>query len=258
MDMTFGLIVSALHWAALFSLLLCRRPALSSRLVLVYTLSLVVLCIPIAGLAPVFYLRGVFGEFSLTSTLVLVGLALCRGTGKALLPKSELIWLAGLVGLTALWFYPMSLGAGMIDPYQWGFQPKLVALAVVATGVLAWLKGHNLIVAVLSLGLLGFQFGLLESNNLWDYLLDPFAAITALVYLSSNLRALRRAAAGKPEHSKHQDIADDGRVIQIKGHVLNRKQPAVAGENDPASEQHGYGYSEPGLLGATSAAKKAK
>ena len=57
----------------------------------------------------------------------------------------------------------------------------------------AFFSGSLLIETIFSLdglGLLGFQFGLLESNNLWDYLLDPFAAITALVYLSSNLRAL--------------------------------------------------------------------
>ncbi|MBB3046200.1 hypothetical protein FHR99_000436 [Litorivivens lipolytica] len=260
MDMTPGLIISALHWAALLSLLLCRRPALSSRLMMVYGLSLLFLCIPIAGLAPVFYLRGVFGEFSLTSTLVLIGLAFCRVTRSESihLPQSELKWLAGLMALVALWFYPMSLGAGIVDPYQWGYQPNLLAIAAIAVGVLAWAKGHNLIVAVLSLDLIAFQFGLLESNNLWDYLIDPFAAITALVYATSTLRAQWRAAAGQPQHHKHQPIADDGRVVQIKGHILSREQHVVAGENNPAGEKHGYGYTEPGVLGATATAKKAK
>lgn len=258
MNLTLGLVISALHWATLFSLLACRRPALSSRLVMVFALTLLLLCIPIAGITPIYYLRGVFGEFSLTTTLVLVCLAAHRVTqGGLKLPEPELRWLAGLIAAVALWFYPMSLGLGMIDPYQWGYQPAALAAVALGVAAIAWYAGRYLVVAVVSTALVGYKLNLLESNNLWDYLLDPFAAGAALSYLRSALRQ-RGASTGKPEHEEHQQVADDGRVVQIKGHVLSREKPPVFGQNHPAGKQHGHTYSEPGVLRATAAAEKAK
>lgn len=75
MDLTFGLAVSAINWALLISVLLCRRPALSPRLISVFALTLILLCIPVAGVTPIYYLRGVVGEFSITATLILAVMA---------------------------------------------------------------------------------------------------------------------------------------------------------------------------------------
>lgn len=259
MDITAGLVVSALHWAALISLLICRRPALSSRLVTVFALTLFFLCIPIAGVTPVYYLRGVFGEFSLTSTLVLCALAIYHVTRGGLpLPKRDLQWMAGMIAGLALWFYPMSLGLGMIDPYQWGYQPDVLAGAALVIAAAAWLRKLNLIVAIISVDLLGYQLGLLESNNLWDYLIDPVAAITAMVYIRSTLRAKRRAATREPQHDEHEQVTDDSRVVQIKGHVVSREKPAVSSQDHPASKEHGYSYTEPGVAGVTATAEKPK
>ena len=45
--------------------------------------------------------------------------------------------------------------------------------------LLSWAKGLRLLPLLIGLSLLAWSAGLMESANLWDYLLDPWLALAA-------------------------------------------------------------------------------
>jgi hypothetical protein len=119
------------------------------------------------------YVRGVVGDLSIVSTLLLWG---------TLLPGAKRVPMAFKFSITliALSLYPFALGMGMIDPYVWGYGSItfFIAVLVLATicGFANWSKG----VWIISLAIIAWGMHWHESTNLWDYLLDPFLAIWAI------------------------------------------------------------------------------
>jgi hypothetical protein len=80
----------------------------------------VLMLIPFRGMPLAAYVRGVTGDLSIT-TLVLVWCALSRPCRDriAVEPKHRLGLLA-MIALAALALYPMALGVGAYDPYRLG------------------------------------------------------------------------------------------------------------------------------------------
>lgn len=139
---------------------------------------LVLTLIPFGDIPAAGYLRGISGDLSITS-LVLLGCALLRPwhtpTGAA--QRQALLV---LIALLALALYPMALGMGAFDPYRLGYgDPRLIA-ALLLLALLAWYLRFDLVALCLALAVLAWAGGWYESSNLWDYLLDPFAAVYAL------------------------------------------------------------------------------
>jgi len=120
------------------------------------------------------YLRGVIGDLSIVTMLLL---------WTSLLPGRKPTPLAFKVSVAciAIVFYPLALGFGMIDPYAWGYGSILffitVLLFAVVCGLANWSKG----VWMIAIAILAWAAHWHESANLWDYLLDPFLAIWALM-----------------------------------------------------------------------------
>jgi hypothetical protein len=140
----------------------------------VFTLAL----IPLGAMPIAAYVRGITGDLSIT-TLVLLGCALSR-PWHAPTGTTQRQALLLLIALLALALYPMALGLGAFDPYRLGYgDPRLIA-ALLLIALLAWLRRFDLIALCIALAVLAWAAGWYESNNLWDYLLDPFAAIYAL------------------------------------------------------------------------------
>jgi hypothetical protein len=149
--------------------------------------------IPLAGIPLGGYLQGIASELSVT-TLLLISLGLVARTGgHDLVGRRELFGVLTLVLAGAAILYPMSLGLTLYDPYRLGFRSQwfLLALAFLALG--AWLSRRRLLLAVLCASVVAFSFGLGESQNLWDYLLDPFVAVFALVWIARDLRSSARS-----------------------------------------------------------------
>jgi MYXO-CTERM domain-containing protein len=141
----------------------------------VFTLAL----IPLGAMPIAAYVRGITGDLSIT-TLVLLGCALSRPWCNCAAGTTQRQALLLLIALLALALYPMALGLGAFDPYRLGYgDPRLIA-ALLLIALLAWLRRFNLIALCIALAVLAWAAGWYESNNLWDYLLDPFAAIYAL------------------------------------------------------------------------------
>jgi hypothetical protein len=134
------------------------------------------------------YVRGVIGDLSVVTMLLL---------WTSLLPGSKPVPFAFQfsVACIAIVFYPLALGFGMIDPYAWGYGSTLffitVLLVAVVCGLANWSKG----VWMIALAILAWAAHWHESANLWDYLLDPFLVIWALMALFGTLYRRRRDKA---------------------------------------------------------------
>jgi hypothetical protein len=152
--------------------------------------------VPFGALAAVAYLRGVFGDLSVTTVVLLAAALGPLLAGREWVAERERAALLAAVGAAALLLYPLALGLTYVDPYAAGYGSYLLlgALALVSGG--AWLARRQLLVAVIALALAAWLAGLLESQNLWDYLLDPLVAGYAWVrWLRGRWRAARAAAA---------------------------------------------------------------
>ena len=120
------------------------------------------------------YVRGVIGDLSIV-TMLLLWTSLLSGS------KPTPLAFKVSVACIAIVFYPLALGFGMIDPYAWGYGSILffitVLLFAVVCGLANWSKG----VWMIAIAILAWAAHWHESANLWDYLLDPFLAIWALM-----------------------------------------------------------------------------
>ena len=87
------------------------------------------------------------------------------------------------VGFT---LYPSALGWGHFDVYTlgWNFSALTVAMGALSL-VLLW-RGNRFSL-VLAAALLAWQLGLLESRNLWDYLVDPILFLLSAAVLVGKL-----------------------------------------------------------------------
>ena len=180
-------------------LLLSGIVRLPGKMLLLLSLTLFVLMlIPFGSLPVAAYLRGITGDLSIT-TLVLMWCALIRagltcnreGTGNRIV-------LLALVALAALILYPMSLGLGTFDPYRLGYGDQTFVIVVLLSAFMAWIWKQYLIAGSISLATLAWTAGWYESGNLWDYLIDPWVAIYALSALT--LLGTKKLASLRKQH----------------------------------------------------------
>lgn len=157
----------------------------------------VVALIPIGGLPLAAYVRGVTGDLSIT-TLVLLWCALlrpwaCRVAADAR-PRFALL---ALIALAAIAFYPMALGSGAFDPYRLGYGNGWFVSMSLLVALAAWFRRYYLIALCIALATIAWAIGWYESGNLWDYLLDPFVSIYALAALAIGaMKILKRPRRG--------------------------------------------------------------
>ena len=179
--------------AATASLLLLpgiARPALranlsKSHLAILLGTMFVLMLIPFGGVPLAAYVRGATGDLSIT-TLVLLWCALLRPWCCAAEANNRFALLI-LIALAALALYPMALGAGAYDPYRLGYGDLQLIVALLFIALAAWLWKSTLIALCIAFATLAWAVGWYESNNLWDYLLDPFLSIYALATIILNL-----------------------------------------------------------------------
>jgi MFS family permease len=146
-------------------------------------IAVVVLLLPVQGLVVARWVAGLNANFSIPLTVMLAVIVWERVFERSLLSEREwaTAWSFGAIGGLAL--YPMALGLGSFDPYEWGwrFSPLFVAIGAL-TVVLVWTQ--NRFGFLLVLAAVAFQLRLLESTNYWDYLLDPVYSLVSIVWLA--------------------------------------------------------------------------
>ena len=149
-----------------------------------------------AGLPLLAYVRGVLSDFSVTSVFLSVfWIAQSLGVMTAAQRIEEHVTYVILVFGAAL-LYPTALGLGDWDAYRlgWGTPGLLISLILLALST--FLMGWRRLPLLISAAVMAWSVGLLESGNLWDYLMDPWLACVAIaVSLKSGLSRLRQPAA---------------------------------------------------------------
>jgi hypothetical protein len=159
--------------------------------------ALALLALPIHGISVAGYLRGIAGDLSITTLLLLVSAAVAFAGGPRLHDRRETLTLAAVVLPGALVLYPMALGLTSFDPYALGYPDQvrglLFGLAPVA--FLGWFRGGLLVPLSVALALVAFRFELLDSRNLWDYLFDPWLVLLGRIY---DLRPILQISVKSP------------------------------------------------------------
>jgi hypothetical protein len=137
--------------------------------------------LPLDGVSLAGILYGHLGAISLPGLVLLYAFASRRLGGPVLLnTKRRDNWQRILILLGFL-LYPMALGLGGFDPYALGFKGPWLPLAVSILAVLLWFGGDRLAALVILAALWCWQFEVGESNNLYDYLIDAWTLIAALL-----------------------------------------------------------------------------
>ena len=169
-------------WAALALLLIGRNshPGLRRKIAALLLAALLLLVIPIGGWNAAAWIRVLEPNPSVTLTGLLLTALVSRLSGKSLFRRQDwnAAWFFGAASAVVL--YPMGLGLTSIDPYAWGWGPRLpLAMATIATLLLLRGNGFG---ALLLLPFAGFLLPLQESTNFWDAVMDPFYGAVSLMF----------------------------------------------------------------------------
>lgn len=176
-DLT-GLMASALL-IAVAVLQLPRIQRLPSRyLALLSAATLVLSLIPFGALPAAAYVRGIVGDLSIP-TLVLLLIALLR-PHYVVVADRQLRHLYSVLAVAAVCLYPLALGVGLYDPYRLGYSDMLFIATVLLFAIAALLIRKDLVALCLTLATLAWSLGWYESTNLWDYLIDPLVSVYAI------------------------------------------------------------------------------
>ncbi len=112
---------------------------------------------------------------------------------------------AALLVVVALVFYPLSLGFGPFDPFDIGYRPKLILLALVPIGIALIVHRKHALLLIGAIDLLAYAFGLFE--NLWSAFFDPVLVVVCCVFLTKagiSRLSRRRAASVSCEPNANQ------------------------------------------------------
>lgn len=177
------LVMAILQWGAALS---GRDPRGWVLTLILGLISAGIVGIPVGGLPLARWLISLNANFSVTLTAILF----CKVTGTAfgirLLDGKALLtcWLFSVIAGVML--YPMALGLGRWDPYQagWGVSWLFV---VVYSATVVFLIMKDRFAMVMIAAIFAYNLHLLESTNLWDYLIDPFLVIFSCIALGRRL-----------------------------------------------------------------------
>jgi hypothetical protein len=163
------------------------------RLTLLGLLAAGFLWLPIHGISIAGWVRGVSANFSVPF-IGLLAMAVWEGEfRRKLFSKADWTTAWAFGALAGLGLYPLALGWGSFDPYEWGwsFSPLFVMSAVL-TALLLWKQ--NRFGLLLLLAITAYHLRLGESANYWDYLLDPVYCVVSLLALATKLARVAHPA----------------------------------------------------------------
>ena len=159
---------------------------------------LAVFLIPWNSHSLVFYVRGVVGDVSAASLVLLcaiLGRALMKPVNEHQLIRGQVGWVL-LVALVPL--YASTLGYLQYDLYAWGYEPQWLLPTMGLLLWWAWRTQPAFAIAWL-IGVVSFASGMTLSRNLWDALFDPFMAFAAIgMVVSSVAKAILGKRAARP------------------------------------------------------------
>ncbi len=135
---------------------------------------LLILIIPFSGLPVFYYIRGATGELSVITVIILSGVITGKFYNIEILNKNSTEYFYIVIFVIGLIFYITSLGYGQFDPYGLAYGNLVLPSGLlIFTALLIWKKQYGLAM-LLTVPVIAYETGVLESNNIWDYLIDPF------------------------------------------------------------------------------------
>ena len=163
-------------------ILLGKRPTGWIPTVIIASASALMVILPIAGFPAGRWFISLYANPCIPLTALLFSRVLKNAFQMTLLNMGAIQTCRVFSLLAGAALYPMALGAGAFDPYPagWHFSWLFVILLGV-TLVLFFLK--NRFSVVLLATILAYDLHLLESGNLWDYLVDPILVLATIVGL---------------------------------------------------------------------------
>jgi hypothetical protein len=148
--------------------------------ILLLAISFIILFIPARGLYLYKYFYGVFGNLSITLVLLLMGfLAKKILNNRQVLYHKEKSAILYSVAIAGLILYPASLGFFPVDLYHLGYHPRFLLVLILCLTILAWMVSLRFAAMLPVIAVIAFNLNILESENLWDYLVDPFIVFYA-------------------------------------------------------------------------------
>jgi hypothetical protein len=174
---------TALLMACLASLA-ARRFALSRvvRIVVVLAAATAAL-LPLGGLMVAGYLRAALGDLSIVSQALLAVAVVGYVNGRRYLAEKETKILMSVIVLAGAFLYPAALGLTYFDPYALGYGSPWFAGVLLILTLAAWHLRLEWLAALVVAAVLARLLNALESRNLWDYLIDPWLLLYALLWL---------------------------------------------------------------------------
>lgn len=199
-----GLLGNALLLTAAVGWLLRRFPLSRSARAAVVLVVCVAALLPVGDLPGAAYLRGLFGDLSIITLCLLAASVASYVLGRASISASEMdvITVVALAGATIL--YPMALGLGYFDPYALGYGSLYFVGVLFVLALAAWYGRRYFLTLCIALAVIAHAHELLDSRNLWDYLIDPLLVLYALfaqgqcMLSAMRRRFAKRAKAGAP------------------------------------------------------------
>jgi len=187
MPLLTGLSMVMLCIALLTILLPMNRLPLAARMIVLTGIALLVM-LPLFDYPGGYKVRGLFGDSSITALLFYSAVILQQNFSRQLYRREELFLLRRLVLLTAMLLYPFALGLTQFDSYSLGYaNPWMLATLLILT-LFCWLRQYYFLATIITVAVIAGSLQLLESRNLWDYLIDPaFVLIMMLTWFRPSI-----------------------------------------------------------------------
>lgn len=167
-----------------FILFLVRAKSWGKHWPFAYLVAAVLIVLPLNTWLVIEFSRGYFGDLSM-ATLFMCGLYIAniaRPNGKQVLQSNNSLKLFLII--VSVLFFPAALGMTQFDPYALGYAStagfELLLIAIAVISLVAWYLNQQQLALYLGLVLLAFGLQIYESNNLWNYLIDPIAMIMCI------------------------------------------------------------------------------
>ena len=183
-----GLTMVLLCLACATVLLPLNRLPLAVRLVVIIGITLTVL-LPLSDYPGWYYVRSIFGDCSITALFFYVALILQQNFSFQLYQENELVLLRRLVLAAAILLYPFALGLTQFDSYRLGYANPWLLVALLLLTLFCWHRKYYFLAVMITAAVTAWSMQLLESLNLWDYLIDPaFLIIMVLTWLRPSVK----------------------------------------------------------------------
>ncbi len=143
--------------------------------------------IPIEGLPLARWLHGYSSNLSVPLTVILLNSTLSPLWSRPWLDATALqtaVWWGAVAGV---FLYPLAGGIGPFDPYVLGWNRLGIEVVVAAISAILLWRGNRFGWVLILTGV-AWRLGCLESENIWDSLIDPVYFVVSLIGLAMTSR----------------------------------------------------------------------